>query len=65
VEGYRMMTVAEFSRMVSPDWDGICPDCGHDYLRNCQGNCACPGCKAQRRADEEAAYSMNFRLRST
>ena len=34
-------------------WDGICCVCGHDYISQCQGNCTCLACNAQRQFEEK------------
>jgi hypothetical protein len=32
--------------IISQDWDGICETCGHDWFRDCRGNCTCLSCNA-------------------
>jgi len=44
------------------DWNGICVVCGHDYIHNCQGNCTCLSCNAQRQDDEAWAKEHNYRV---
>ena len=33
--------------ILAQDWDGICVACGHDFFRDCLGNCTCLSCNIQ------------------
>ena len=56
------MPVAEFSTQQSPEWDGICLYCTHDYRNGCKGNCTCLSCNAERQADEKDAANQGIEL---
>jgi len=33
--------------ILAQDWDGKCVVCGHDFFKECHGNCTCLSCNAQ------------------